>query len=194
MKKIITLGTIFILALLIGSCKKGEDDPFFSLHTRKARLAGDWKMTEGKITIGIKDSTGAYASQIYELTEDGYKYSVTGTGANFQRKASLNLSITKKGVITINQVMDSVSIESSGTWDFLGKVGENKNKETISIRLSDFNNQSDLFRTFNKGTTNFMYHIKELRNKRMVLENKEEMILLKNGIGVYITSQYTFVQ
>jgi len=32
------------VALAFWSCQKGEDDPFLSLKTRKARLVGEWKL------------------------------------------------------------------------------------------------------------------------------------------------------
>src|SRR4030095_17040939 len=31
------------------SCKKGPEDPFFSIHSRLARVAGDWNITKYKV-------------------------------------------------------------------------------------------------------------------------------------------------
>ena len=90
--------------------------------------------------------------------------------------------------------MDSLTIESEGTWDFLGKGKDTKNKEAIDIELTSNSNASYWPRLFNKGSNSFVYKIRELRSKKLVLENKEEIIALTTGVGVYITAQYVFVQ
>ncbi len=187
---------VFILTVSLGAvtCKKGEDDPAVSLLSRKARLAGNWQLVKGSITIGVKDSTGAYASQVYKLESDHYNYDIIGKAASFVGDCKLAISFTKKGVVTIDQVMDSLKISANGNWDFEGKVGHNKNKDRVSIKLNSINNYSNRFRTFNKAQMDFTYRIKELRNKRLVLVSDQEMILLDNSAGVYITSEYTFTQ
>lgn len=187
---------VFILIVSLGSvtCKKGEDDPAITLLSRKARLTGNWQMVKGSITIGVKDSTGAYASQVYKLEADHYNYDVIGKGASFVGNCKLSISFTKNGAVTLDQVMDSLKISANGNWDFEGKVGKNKNKERVSIKLNSINNYSNRFRTFNKAQMDFTYRIKELRNKRLVLVSDQEMILLDNSAGVYITSEYTFTQ
>ena len=45
------LGVIaLILVLSLGtSCRKGDDDPFFSFQTRKNRLTGEWKLDQYKV-------------------------------------------------------------------------------------------------------------------------------------------------
>lgn len=194
MKKYMLLFMIFIPGLIVFSCKKGDDDPAVSLVSRKSRVEGKWKMQSGEITIGVKDSTGAYAGQKYVLSENRYTYYQIGKGANFEDKCKLELLTTKNGEIIIKQQMDSISIESKGNWDFLGKGKDRKNKETISIRLNSNSNSSYWYRLFNKGSNSFIYDIKELRSKKMVLENKEEIQSLTSGYGVYITASYTFVQ
>jgi len=194
MKKIINLNILLISFLFFLSCKKGEDDPAFTLLTRKQRVAGDWKLQEGSITIGVKDSTGAYAGLAYKLNEKTYSWDDIGKGAHFEEQFNLNISFTKAGAITIKQVMDSINFEATGTWDFEGNVGKSKNKESINIQLEDINTISYLPRLFNKTEVNFTYRIKELRNKKMVLVCDEELIVLNSSFGYYITSEYILVQ
>ena len=194
MRKIVSLSIIFISFFFFLSCKKGEDDPAFTLLTRKQRVAGDWKLQEGSITIGIKDSNGSTASLIYKLNETTYTLDEVGKGAHFEDQFKLNISFTKAGAVTIKQVMDSISFEATGTWDFEGNVGKSNNKERMDIQLEEINTSSDLFRLFNKTETNFNYRIKELRNKKMVLVSEEEMILLNKSYGVFVTSEYILVQ
>lgn len=193
MKKLICISVVFILALCT-SCKKGEDDPFFTFASRKARLAGEWKMTSGSITIGIKDSVGTSKSQVYKMTATNYEYDIVGKGAHFEEKCMLQITFTKKGEVTIMQEMDSLRLDSRGTWDFLGRTGDNKNKESINIQLNTISGKSGWYRLFNKAFTNFNYKIRELRNKKLVLYCEEEMVELTTGIGVYISSEYEFAQ
>lgn len=193
MKKINLLYTGFCLLLLLSSCKKGEDDPAFTLLSRKARLTGEWKLTEGKITVGIKDSSGAYAAYVYNLGASKYTILNTNNGFVYEGDCKLNLSIAKNGAIVIKQLMDSLSFDAVGTWDFEGKVGESKNKERVNVQLNTMTNSS-FYRLFNKAQPHFMYRIKELRNSKLVLVCKEEMIELDSSAGIYITSEYTFSQ
>lgn len=36
---------LFLLTVALGACKKGEEDPFFSLLSRKERVSGNWEMS-----------------------------------------------------------------------------------------------------------------------------------------------------
>lgn len=47
MKKIVvSLAALALLSSAVTSCKKGDGDPFLSLKSRKARVAGEWKATK----------------------------------------------------------------------------------------------------------------------------------------------------
>ena len=48
------------LMLATPSCKKGENDPFMSLSSRKARFAGTWDMTAYEYSDGNEESDGDY--------------------------------------------------------------------------------------------------------------------------------------
>ncbi len=194
MKRIYILSALLILYLSFSSCKKGEDDPAFTLLSRKKRVEGNWKMSEGSVTLGFKDASGIYPIQIFKLKETGYTRDNVGNGAHFEGKHSLILNLTKKGSFIMKQVIDSLSVEFSGTWIFEGKTGDSKNKEKINFQLNKVNSILGIYRLFNKSQTNFRYRIKELRSKRMVLTCKEEMLDLNSSYGIYATSEYTFVQ
>lgn len=189
---------IFILLLVVlfltGSCKKGKDDPAFSLLTRKARVTGNWTMTEGKSTLGIQDSTGSYGYIVCVFSNGTYTISNRSNGAVFDGSSSLLINFTRKGEFEMKQMLGASSLNAVGSWDFLGRVGDNKNKETISFRLNTLMGNSNLFELFNKANINFLYKIKELRAKKMVLSCTEENVLLDSGFGVFVTSEYTFTQ
>lgn len=189
-----TIFVICFLTLFLATCKKGEDDPLFSLRTRKARLEGDWRLQKASLSVGIRDSTGSYGAYEYEFSESGYKRLNTSTRARFEGPSALNIRFSKKGEFSLVQNLDNLRMESSGTWDFQGRVGKMKNKETLTVSLSTFKGITNLYFFFNKGNFNFTYRIKELRDKKLVLVNNEEMLEMSQDYGVYISSEYTFVQ
>ena len=70
MKKLI-VGALSI-ALLAGgmsSCKKGENDPFLSLKSRKGRMAGEWTVT--KLTSTEVDTPAGGTASTSTTTVDG---------------------------------------------------------------------------------------------------------------------------
>ncbi len=67
-KTFVLLAGIIIGSLVLEGCKKGENDPFLTLSSRRARLAGDWKMTKLEMT---QTSTDASGTDTYVYTSDG---------------------------------------------------------------------------------------------------------------------------
>lgn len=188
------VAVVLICIMVMSSCKKGEDDPVFTLASRKARVAGDWKMKSGKLVFGTKDASGVHPSYSYDF--DGTMYSmVNGKGGHFDGPATLSLSFTKAGDFTIKQQLDSISFEATGAWDFQGKIGKYKNKENMTIRLNDIIGASNYYILFNKSLSTLTYKIKELRSKKLVLVSEEEIIAIdQSGFELVVTSEYDFVQ
>ena len=61
---------IIVLPLLTTSCfKKGEEDPFFSIYTRKARVTGEWTITNMKSEI-IRTFQGEVQTRTTTTVED----------------------------------------------------------------------------------------------------------------------------
>ncbi len=79
MKKSIrkSAGILLILLLFIpSSCKKYEDGPWFSLHTKKERVTGNWRFEYAK-EDGI-DVTERYVDQRVNMAKNGDIYWVQG--------------------------------------------------------------------------------------------------------------------
>src|SRR6185436_4431068 len=53
---------VFVLTMLVFffGCKKGEEDPRISLRTRKARLAGEWRLKNGSASYTIDNYNENY--------------------------------------------------------------------------------------------------------------------------------------
>lgn len=103
MKKntIILLAALMLISTTAISCKKGKDDPGISLRSRKARMAGEWKIST--YTINGKNAIGQGES--YELV--------------FDKDGSGELTANDNGDIEITKI----------SWGFLGSSKDSKNKE-----------------------------------------------------------------
>lgn len=176
-KKILSLST-FTMLLLFSECKKGPDDPLISLRTRKARVVGDWKLSSGTDTYEESSSGGHEGKNT--TTYDGSTYttvSETTYGTNSSQDTEtgtfvLKMSFKKDGKFEMEETRDGIVSITKGTWNFTGKIGKSKNKEQIvlhytsSVDPSNSNNSSG-------NTTDKLFNIKELRNKKMVLVSEQ---------------------
>ena len=132
---------LLILSVGLFSCKKGDEDPFFSLRTRKARLVNTWKLTEATGIISEK-YTLFEIDIMTQLTYDGEKQikiktendnSVTDTSyCKIQYKFNKNNTYEKKMIETIPGNSSYYVWETEeGKWDFLSRSRKEhiKNKE-----------------------------------------------------------------
>ncbi len=111
--KLLILGVIFTSAL--SSCKKGEEDPFFSLRSRKQRVVGDWNFTTFN-----QDLTTVYSASNVTIhrTED----------VEFVDAENFNIEVTT----TTTNPSKSVTIEETGTLtDFHINFAKDGNFEMI---------------------------------------------------------------
>ena len=66
--QLIKLSGIAVLAVaLLGSCRKGESDPFLSLRSRNARITGTWNLSS-QITTSLNTSVSAGVTTVDSLT------------------------------------------------------------------------------------------------------------------------------
>ena len=149
MKKIIVFLSCIILAGIgFDGCKKGPNDPFFSIHSRKARVVGEWKLTSGtELTVmnGVSENR----------TDDGIKQTYFDTlGISYADDHLVPYTFDKKGGYTgtehrvhtevkndtvLNLTTTTISDNQYiGTWDFTDKIGEPKNRSQLTmIETSD---------------------------------------------------------
>ncbi len=149
---------ILLVALTIitvfNGCKRGEDDPFFSLLSRKARVTGDWKIDyfESKLYQKFQNSYKANRKFVIEgdnvtLTVDSIdtphdttivirgvvKESEYNFDKNSKMKYLLNYELTVEkisfdentSVTTYDKTVQTFTDRANGSWNFLGKVEKN---------------------------------------------------------------------
>lgn len=171
-KSLILLAAVIIGSIAFQGCKKGDNDPFLTLSSRKARLSGDWKMSSMEMTQTSSDASGT----------DTYVYTANGTTLT----ASLNgvaapafaytfaLSLDKKGAFTQTIVDGSSgtqkSTTTSGQWFFAGKnkALELKKREAIvfTVLSSSDKNGND---TYTGVAADDIYVIDQLKSKEMIV-------------------------
>lgn len=174
--KLFLIGLISLF--IFSECKKGPDDPFISLRSRKARVTGDWKMTSGKATYS-GSSTGGTSTYngSSALTYDGSNYvsetKYTAGSINYTDSDNgtymLKVSFKKDGTFEWEEIQDGDVSSSKGTWNFTGKIGDAKNKEQIVLFMTSESTPGNSNTTSTGNQPSMTFKIKELRNKKMVL-------------------------
>lgn len=190
-----------MLALgLLGSCKKGEDDPMLSLRTRRARMEGDWRLEKATVTITTVDfANAARLNDVFQISNSKATLTETGPGitANTYTGAYfLHFKCNSDGTYTISEQLGVKNISYGGSWAFNSKSGSEKNKESATFRITDVSTgvTSGIF-LFNQSATNFTYHIRELRNKKLVLNVGST--IYENATSSYrqqMSGEFTFIQ
>ncbi len=153
------------------SCKKGPEDPFFSIHSRLARVTGDWNITDyrvnGKDSLRVvppADSLtfiGACGTETdKKVINYNFIWSFDKTGF-FQEKLNVDTSIIFDIANNTPICKDSTHVDSSivitiKEWNFTNGVGTLKNKE-------------QLYLLDNETKEVLLYDIIELRNNEMKL-------------------------
>lgn len=179
------------IVLFFTECKKGEDDPFFSINSRKARLTGKWKLTGGKALYHDP------ANNInYNFSESGYSAYVRlgNKGYDTLGDYRLQLEIVRNGVFKVSETYQSAHLDCSGKWNFNQGVGKQKGKVDAVFSIDKVNEGFTSGHLFNRMSANFVYHIQELRNKKLVITSKGRIYSDTKGNYATFTSEYTFEQ
>lgn len=161
---LLLLGMIIVLPLLTTSCfKKGEEDPFFSMYTRKARVTGEWTISNMKSVIKrtydenddqTLTTTTVDALVWHEKVEilgtdstaevdgvvlDGRNKIIFYSDGRFSQIWEYEYSVERdlnEGEST-RTTTTKVQEELSGTWNFLNNIDDYKNKERLALVIND---------------------------------------------------------
>lgn len=175
----------FTVINLLKGCKKGEDDPFFSLRSRKARVAGDWKISERISTA----TSGTPAITCTTTFNGSTETQICGSGNAVSTLMTQSASFKKDGTFTWHVERKSnggpaLINDYEGVWNFKTGVGkEVKNKEQIALTFTkittiDASSTNTLELTSN---TYFVYDITQLKNKEMIWQAMSDDSFTSNG-------------
>jgi len=201
MKKInkIWMVLLFTSTVILNGCKKGEDDPFISLHSRKGRVAGDWKLSSGTVTDKSYDNateTTTTTTYTYDGTNQVESQTVSnssGSSTNTNTVSySESFSFDKSGTYTGTIVEDGITSTAEGTWNFGSGVGDKKRKSELILTATKTVNNGFTY-TYTGNAATDVYYLKELRNDKMVMV-MEIKYTLSNGDTGEALSEMTFIQ
>lgn len=181
----------FTLLTVWNSCKKGPDDPFFSIYSRLSRICGEWKITEFKVNYvdSIRRVIDSIPNGVGSCGPESDKNIDT---YNYTWKFEKSGIFTEKLILfhdTINDIInntllcpdflkhDSTITTKVEAWNFTSGVGDFKNKEQMYIFDPE------------KGNT-IIYSIIELRSKEMKLETQT----IQPDTNIVHLKQYTMTK
>ncbi len=171
----------FIAFIFISSfwgCKKGENDPLFSLRTRTNRLSGTWELKKAE---WIKADTTTYFENGLQVEQTPNNTSDSlPTTIIFEFESNGNYSIDK----TYNYPDDffnngSIAYEflyfERGIWNFAGGKNDIPSKSQL-VLIKEYSEEKNSIGgadveaiEIENPTNGFIYNIKELRNDKLVL-------------------------
>ena len=158
---ILSTGTLYM------GCKKGQDDPFFSFRSRKARVAGEYDITSKNVSYITKLSSGMRIQTDVVISGTSQKTTIKWLGlasalgsgdSTYVENATILqnwINFDKKGPfkgVYEYRVVQSFLREDSGytrkvtythkeefigSWDFLSGVDNYKKKERIALIYED---------------------------------------------------------
>ena len=124
------------------SCKKGENDPGFTLKTRKARITAEWKLKEGQI---VEETIEGKNFSTKVISFDGEKMSYEGKSLPYSEILTIErdgtFSKTLKSTTDYNvsqnespKIID-ITTNQTGVWYFIGgsKNQEYEKKERVAF-------------------------------------------------------------
>ncbi|MBU2019468.1 MAG: hypothetical protein KJ941_07475 [Bacteroidetes bacterium] len=171
--------TLFLLLTFVFiGCKKGEDDPFVSLRSRKARVTGSFETTG--LEYKFQDSSFIFTASLvdgklrFTESEDGQVNSGTVP-------YSSRYLFEKDGKYSIRTITGDDTAAIEGSWAFLGKNGEQdlKNKEALVLTETSITTGSGnlFFSTITtNGRTSDVFRLLQLKEKEIVMTQKYEGI------------------
>ena len=180
MKKLLLLGAAaMVLVANLSSCKKGENDPFLSLKSRKARLCGEWTVTKSEGTssyaTGIALTSNSTVTTYNGTTETSITTGVLGAGNPNVSSYTQSYTFVKDGTFTMVFTSGTDVDTYEGNWMFLGK---NKNadlakKEAVMLSITKQTSSSngtsvtESFTGYNNTTYTFL--LDELKSKQITM-------------------------
>jgi hypothetical protein len=179
MKKTHIIYLFTLLSLLAASCAKTEDDPDFTLRSRKARLTGEWKVTK---------ASGADISPFdnYTWEYDGNTHRKLSPANEPPQTHTYKYVFEKNGDYTFEMIStasngDKTTTTTKGIWNFTEGVGKQEKKtqlilearSLVSTSTSDPMNNYTM--TYTGNDNHIVFDLLELRNNMMRWKMEEAM-------------------
>lgn len=176
--RLLALAALVSIIIGIPACKKGENDPGFSLKSRKSRLAGTWTLKTATWTHG--DTTTVYDGDSLAITLDSTTNTIAMTNSFQFDKDGTYGEITVTDFPTNWQGNGQPAFTQTetiaGIWNFTGGGGGVKSKSQLLLQITErttsaSNSGSNVITTAYSGQTlAFVYDIDRLASKELTLK------------------------
>ncbi len=140
MKKLRSITTIIVLAVAafaISSCKKGENDPFLTFHSRDARLTQNWKLVSFNGT-SVETLNGEDIN--VEYTFDGTNLYTTINGVTSSAAYAFTMEVKADGEVfsseSYNNIDNGDPLSQSSKTSFWYWGDDDKNKTAVYMDLT----------------------------------------------------------
>jgi len=165
--------TILLLAILLPtvlfvSClKAGEDDPFISLRSRKARIAGEWKVVKATYSSSydrmpqVMSQTANFENGKFTYSKYEKDFTLQETEFDTAGTYDWNIDFTRSGSYTNLLTINASKREVKGNWEFAAR-------DSISLSSADFLADAGFLRELIPLFYTGKFYIKELRNDKIV--------------------------
>lgn len=180
------------------SCtRKGEDDPLISLKTRKARVCGKWRLSEGD-GYSAPSLRYAYVSWKFETGTETYTNSFSGV-VEGEQFFSCSVEFNSDQTFTW-QMQETVNTDPGimkGTWDFLSASDYDRKKVKIVLNPQSISGtwppRANL--PFPQCESRPVFEIRELRSDKLVLFRNYTLPvqLSTTGVSPQAFESFTFI-
>ena len=140
MKKLLSITTLAIIAvsaLTFSGCKKGENDPFLTFHSRDARLTQNWKLVSFNGT-SVETIDGVETN--IEYTFDGTNLYTTINGTTSSATYAFTMEVKSDGEVfsveSMNDINSGDPLSQSSKTSFWYWGDDNKNKTAVYLDLT----------------------------------------------------------
>jgi hypothetical protein len=130
------IGSVIIAGIFFtSSCKKGEEDPAFSIYSRKHRLCKEWQFADYKRIVQHFDTI---TSQEY----NGSSFIEIKNDKTYYYDGEFSIAFRKNGTYSWTQKVSSDTTmytrDEEGNWYFTGggDDSDTKNKELLALQMS----------------------------------------------------------
>lgn len=192
MKKSFLISGIILSGIFFEGCKKGEEDPFLSLRSRKARLEGEWKLNSGTSTYS-QPSSNTNTTTTFTNTTQTTTGTVWGLPVNNTSPYTFTIKMNKDGTYesTINDDGD-ITLEK-GRWTFAGGTGDYKKKEQVVMSPTSVTDENGNTTTYANSDYSSAYDLVMLKNKEMKIKLSQSTTTSSGGTTTQ-TVEFSFVQ
>jgi hypothetical protein len=154
-------------------------------------------MKTGNAGITVDDKINPPFNQ--DIKMDGTKAEINETEAGnvgiiYTANYSFYITFKKDGTFNFNENFNGSILDATGTWNFLGGVGETKNKESIVLKIESVSKGYTRDNLFNKLGTEIIYEITELRNKKMTLLSRSKPYIGSDGRTASFSCEFFLTQ